>query len=346
MLKDFVYGFYDGMYHDPHLGAMLKKWMQTAPHEMYMKHLKDRTVDYLECVWDDDAWEGQDLFVAHAHLHMTTAFFDKATKCAKSTLKTMSISSNLTKEILKEFAVMKEPITDPEGKFHSWIIQKNKDLEARDAEAAGDMVTTTMGFTISKTQLQAMADKAQKDKDLKDRLAAMRAARKAGEDVEQAHAKVKVAASDALAKAKVKPNAKAKVTKAKVGASVANEKSLEKGHPSGSSKVADEKRPEKGNSSGSSKSFDKRRKSTRCPDQSLPADGCSQWSSEATSQASMPVLIPKGKWTSGADGFSAWSSEATICAGLPVLPSDGCLASVPETLPTTGFILTVIQVAA
>lgn len=168
-LTDFVYGFYDNMLKDSQLGQMLKKWMQTAPHEVYMKHLKDRTVDYLEVVWDNDDWTGQDLFVAHAHLHISGDFFDRALKCAKSKVNSMGLPSSVRADIMKEMNIMKEPITDPGGKFQKWIVAKQEMLEAKSRSAVdnGDVIVTEMGFTVTKAELEAMAEKARKAEERK-----------------------------------------------------------------------------------------------------------------------------------------------------------------------------------
>jgi truncated hemoglobin YjbI len=178
VLTEFIYGFYDNMLADPTLGAMLKTWMQTAPHEMYMKHLKDRTVDYLEIVWDCDTWEGQDMFIAHAHLHISGPFYDKAMKCAQSKLNKMSLSSALKKEMMAEMEVMREPITDPEGKFHAWIIARQKELEKQTEEGA---IMGPMGFSMSAATHKNMKDKEQKAEERKQRLAAAKAERLAKE---------------------------------------------------------------------------------------------------------------------------------------------------------------------
>mmetsp|Transcript_70238 Transcript_70238/g.132502 ORF Transcript_70238/g.132502 Transcript_70238/m.132502 type:complete len:121 (+) Transcript_70238:63-425(+) len=87
VLKEWVNGLYDNMLADRVLGQRLKAFMQTAPHDFYMQHLKDRTVDYLECVWAGDQWEGQDLFAAHMHLQLTPDHFDRAIKCGEAKLK-------------------------------------------------------------------------------------------------------------------------------------------------------------------------------------------------------------------------------------------------------------------
>lgn len=184
MLKEYVYGLYDNMYHDGQIGPMLKSWMQTAPHDFYMQHLKDRTVDYLECVWALDQWDGQDLFVAHAHLHLTPEIFDRCMKCGNAKLKKMNLSSGIKKEILEQMDVMKEPITDPEGKFDKWIRDKNAKMEAASAkEGAVDL--SGMGFAVSPERVKAMADKAQKDKDRSERLKAARKEREMGKTSEK-----------------------------------------------------------------------------------------------------------------------------------------------------------------
>lgn len=179
MLTDYVYGLYDNMLADSILGARLKAFMQTAPHDAYMKHLKDRTVDYLEVVWGGDNWEGQDLFAAHMHLQITPDMFDRCIKCGAAKLKAMKVSSGITKEVLEEMKIMKEPITDPQGKFRRWVETKNKELEARSSVAAEGLVDISgMGFTTSPETVKLWAEKEQKEKERRERLAAMRAGRK------------------------------------------------------------------------------------------------------------------------------------------------------------------------
>jgi len=180
VLKEWVNGLYDNMLADRVLGQRLKAFMQTAPHDFYMQHLKDRTVDYLECVWAGDQWEGQDLFAAHMHLQLTPDHFDRAIKCGEAKLKKMKFSGEIKKEVLEEMRVMKEPITDPQGKFRRWVEKRNENLEAQSRASAENLVDVGgMGFTTDAKTIQMWADADQKKQAQRERLAAARAKRNA-----------------------------------------------------------------------------------------------------------------------------------------------------------------------
>jgi hypothetical protein len=179
-LTDFIYGFYDRMLVDKEMGAFLKKSQQTQSEAVYIKLLKDRTIEYLEIVWGGDAWEGQDMFVAHAALHISTKIYDAALKLARAQLKAQGITGAVQKVIMDEMELMREPICDPTGKFHKWVMDKNKKMEEQMlAEGAVDL--HGMGFTSSPAFVKAMEDKQKRDQDRKERLQAQKEKRKAEE---------------------------------------------------------------------------------------------------------------------------------------------------------------------
>jgi len=49
---------------------------------------------------------------------------------------------------------MREPITDPDEKFKKWAMEKLARLEQEAKEKDGEMVTTAMGFTITKAKYE------------------------------------------------------------------------------------------------------------------------------------------------------------------------------------------------
>merc|ERR1719240_211707 len=85
----------------------------------------------------------------------------------------MGLPSAVRADIMKEMNIMKEPITDPGGKFHQWIVAKQEMLEAKSRSAVdnGDVIVTEMGFTVTKAELEAMAEKARKAEERKRLLA-------------------------------------------------------------------------------------------------------------------------------------------------------------------------------
>merc|ERR1712187_647378 len=135
----------------------LKKSQATQSQEVYMRHLKERTVEYLETVWGGDPWEGQDMFCAHAQLHISEELFDRAAKLGKKVLKDMKVSSDVIEEVMKEMDIMKTPMTDPGGKFHKWVMDRQAKLEeASAAEGAVDL--HGMGFTTSPATVKKMQE--------------------------------------------------------------------------------------------------------------------------------------------------------------------------------------------
>lgn len=216
VLTDYVYGLYDNMLKDKEIGPMLVAWMQTAPHDMYMKHLKDRTVDYLECVWAADPWTGQDLFVAHAHLHISPAAFDRCIKCGSAKLKSMNLPSDIKKEILKEMEVMKEPITDGDGKFDRWVKKKNAELEAK-SKADGAVDISGMGFSVPLARIKEMEEKKRKDEARQQALAALKEKRKQ-EELQKASPKSAASPKEEQQKTEAVKKVKPERSKAKTAA--------------------------------------------------------------------------------------------------------------------------------
>lgn len=143
-----------------------------------MNLIKDRTIDYLEIVWGGDAWEGQDLFILHAQLHITTPVFNQVMKLCTKVVKQMKFPSDVQKDILAEMEVMREPITDADGKFHKWVADKQEEMEAKTLEG-GAIDPYGMGFTMSIAEYEKMVAKEKAAEERKKRMAAARAAREA-----------------------------------------------------------------------------------------------------------------------------------------------------------------------
>lgn len=176
----FVNVFYDGMLKDKEVAPVLKKSQQTQSEEIYMKLLKERTVEYLECVWGGDAWEGQDMFVAHAALHISTKTYDAAMKIAKNIVAGMAIPPEAKKLMMEELWALKEPMCDADGKFHRWVHEKNKAIEQKMLDD-GAVDLTGMGFTSSPAMVKAMKDKAEKEAQRKERMLEQKKKREAEE---------------------------------------------------------------------------------------------------------------------------------------------------------------------
>lgn len=179
-VHDFIYGFYDRLLLESDVASVLLRSQQAQKQEIYMKLLKDRSVEYLEIVWGNDDYEGQDMFKAHAHLHISTPIYDKSMKCAAAELKKMGVPSDVYKDAMDQLEVLREPITDADGKFHRWVEAQQKEMEEKLlAEGAVDL--HGMGFTSSPKMIKDMADKAKRREDIKNKLAAAKAEREAKE---------------------------------------------------------------------------------------------------------------------------------------------------------------------
>jgi hypothetical protein len=210
-LHDFVYGFYDRILADKLTAPSLVKSQATQSIGTYMKLIKDRTVEYLEIVWGGDKWEGQDFFVLHAQLHINAQVYDKCIKLGALEVKKMKFPSDVAKDIMQEIELMKEPITDSDGKFHRWVADKQKAMETN--VNGEDMVDPTgMGFMVSKAEMQRIADKEQGIADRKIRMAAQKAKREA-EEKEQKQQKRDGKKSNETAKSDSEPPSPTKSAK-------------------------------------------------------------------------------------------------------------------------------------
>jgi len=182
-VHDFIYGFYDRLLYDKKVSPLLKRSQQTQNEAVYIKLLKDRTVEYLESVWGGDPWEGQDMFVAHAQLHISPEIYDICIVHSKKQLAGMKLSKELKAAVQAEVILLAEPIADPGGKLDAWVRKRNKDIE--DACLAEGDVKGPMGFSISAAQAKAMKDKAEMEAARKAKLLAMRQEREAAQKQEK-----------------------------------------------------------------------------------------------------------------------------------------------------------------
>lgn len=195
-LHDFIYGFYDRMLADKSVAPFLTRSQEAQALDVYMKLIKDRTIEYLEQVWGGERWEGQDLFKLHMHLNINPVVYDKCLKCGSAQLSKMSFPSDVKKDIMKELDIMKDPITDADGKFRQWVVQKQKEMEKKNLED-GAVDLHGMGFSCSREMMENMANKAKRKEELKARIAAEKAAREAKE--KEARRQRKKAAKDEVA---------------------------------------------------------------------------------------------------------------------------------------------------
>jgi len=190
MVTQFIEGFYDRLLQDKEVAPLLLRSQQAQSVDVYIALLKERTVDYLEAIWGGDEWSGQDLFRAHAHLHISAKAYDKSMKHAAAQLKTMKLAPDVAKDILQECEIMGEPITDADGKFHKWVEDKQREIEAKSlADGAVDL--HGMGFTSSPQTIKDMQDKQNRRDAIKAKLANMKAERIAQEKQQQKDAKKK-----------------------------------------------------------------------------------------------------------------------------------------------------------
>jgi len=146
-VERFVDLFYDGMKRDEDINKTFSKFGN-------FERLKSRTVDYLVGEWGGTPYVGQDLFAAHTQVSISTKNYDFMMKCIGESLKVMKITGALRQEVIDSIEAMREPITDPDEKFKKWAMEKLARLEKEAKEKEGDMVTTAMGFTITKAKYE------------------------------------------------------------------------------------------------------------------------------------------------------------------------------------------------
>mmetsp|Transcript_1929 Transcript_1929/g.4339 ORF Transcript_1929/g.4339 Transcript_1929/m.4339 type:complete len:574 (-) Transcript_1929:113-1834(-) len=164
----FVDLFYNLMVEDSNLGKFFARFN--------LQILKDRTVAYLVGEWGGSAYVGIPLFEAHAQLHITKNQFDIMMVCIKKALKQLKKDKRVTDDIIKSIELMRDPITDPGGKFKDWYIKKLQDAQ-KENEAQEDLVQTPMGFSIPRAKLEEQREKERKQKQLNEKLAAKRVER-------------------------------------------------------------------------------------------------------------------------------------------------------------------------
>lgn len=206
VIVELTSGLYDGMLADPTLGGFLKRWMQTAPEEFYMQHLKDGTVHYLVGAWGEDGYHGQDLFSIHAKFHINPNMYDITMKCVKKQVKKMKLSKKLAAEVIAEFEDLRDPITDPDGKYDRWLREKYERAEKESLEEANGEVVSIMGFAMSKEKHDAYLAKELAQRERNARLKQIRKEREAEERAERERA--------AATRTGAKAGAKAAATKA------------------------------------------------------------------------------------------------------------------------------------
>lgn len=241
-IETFIDGFYNRLLHDKEVAPYLLKSQMAQRQEVYMQLLKDRSVEYLEVIWGGDAYEGQDMFKAHAHLHISAKAYDKSTKCALAQVKAMKLSSEVAKAVMDEMEVLREPITDADGKFHRWVHEKQKELEDV-ALGEGAVDLTGMGFTTSPAAAKKMKDDARKKLELKERLAAFKQAKK--EEAKRA-AKEEQIQIEKDAKAKIKeqkPKEKAAQSESASPKTKGSSKTIEKQKSKSTSATQDKENP-------------------------------------------------------------------------------------------------------
>lgn len=176
-VHDFVYGLYDRILEDSETAPYLLRSQQTQSLDVYLKLLKDRTVEYLEIVWGGDTWESQDLFKSHAQLHISAQAYDRCMKMAAVQVKAQGLPSQARKEVLAQMQIMKDPITDADGRFHSFVAKRQTEMEAKLGEE-GDLVYVGMGFTATKATVAAWAEQKRIKEERSEKLAAAKAQRK------------------------------------------------------------------------------------------------------------------------------------------------------------------------
>jgi len=176
-VHDFVYGLYDRILQDAETAPYLLRSQQTQSLEVYLKLLKDRTVEYLVTVWGGDTWESQDLFKSHAQLHISAQAYDRCVKMAAIQVKAQGLPSLARKEVMAQMQLMKDPITDADGRFHSFVAKRQSEMEAKLGEE-GDLVYVGMGFTATKATVALWAEQKRLKEERSEKLAAAKAKRK------------------------------------------------------------------------------------------------------------------------------------------------------------------------
>lgn len=177
-VHDFIYGLYDRILEDKNVAPLLLRSQQAQSLPVYLKLLKDRTVEYLEVVWGGDHYDGQDLFKSHAQLHISAAAYDRCIKMAGQQLKAQGMAAREKKEIMEQMEIMKVPICDADGAFHAFVHKKQKEIEARLVEQDDAVDLHGMGFTTSAATVKRWAVEKQQKEDRSAKLAAMKVARK------------------------------------------------------------------------------------------------------------------------------------------------------------------------
>mmetsp|Transcript_5755 Transcript_5755/g.10279 ORF Transcript_5755/g.10279 Transcript_5755/m.10279 type:complete len:250 (+) Transcript_5755:76-825(+) len=114
-LERIVYKLYDLMRADGLLGPQFDRF---APTGSTFLRLKIRTVDWLEWMMGAGEYDGPDLFVAHASMHIDNMSYTRMMKLYEQVLAEIHDVDDFTKtELLAILEAQRDPIVDPDGAF-------------------------------------------------------------------------------------------------------------------------------------------------------------------------------------------------------------------------------------
>lgn len=116
----------------------------------------------------------QTFFFAHAGLGVSVKVYDLMMKFTRNTLKAMKVDKELTKLIIDDFEVMREPICDPTGKLGKVHEAARKALDAE----LGDPFDT-------KANQQRYEENQRKEKERRDKMAAFRKQRRLDQEAKK-----------------------------------------------------------------------------------------------------------------------------------------------------------------
>lgn len=326
MLHDFIYSFYDAMLFDKRVAPFLLKSQMAQSQDVYMKLIKDRTIEYLEQVWGGDKWEGQDLFRLHMHLQVNKEVYDRCIKLGTTQCKKMGLSKEVTRDIVHELDIMGEPITDPDGKFRKWVDDKQREMEAKFNDQVGAVDPHGMGFPCSPKFLQQMEDQKKRKQELSERLAAARLKRATEAKDEQKRVK-----QEALEKEKAK-EAKTQ-EKDKLKQEAASKPKQEDAKKKVKAANSDPTKKAKGDAGATGATPElKAKKSTRHKPSDTPV--ATQAAKSLSPEITMSTDV----------GSASTSGEKQEDASMPTLPEDIGFPQTPDSLhtPMPGGVSTVL----
>ncbi|CAK0848411.1 unnamed protein product [Prorocentrum cordatum] len=120
-LEKLVFGVYDLMRADTVMSAFFERFAKTP--ETFLR-LKVRTVDYFGGEWGGPAYEGPNLFEAHASMAIDDELYDGMMRCYVEMLQRIDAGPQETKEVLESVEAMRPPIVDPDGIFQAEMEKK------------------------------------------------------------------------------------------------------------------------------------------------------------------------------------------------------------------------------